>query len=178
MKLEELNFHKVLGFQYDVADMGNGLKITNSEFEFNNLLCGCDIIIGRDDEIVSLSLYRSILDIDVVIKLTNIASNTDIKRYFENVLTRLQISKKEIDTHSKAKNTIERIAEMGGVLYVTNNNVYFTLDSFDLKIKLNTENGWDVCHLGKITSTHETLSQAVLIIVDDIKKEGALLPNI
>ena len=178
MKLEELNFHKVLGFPYDVVDLGNGLKMTNREFEFNNLLCGCDIIIGKDDKIVSLSLYRSILDIDVVIKLTNIVSNTDIKRYFENVLTRLQISKKEIDTHSKAKNTIERIAEMGGVLYVTNNNVYFTLDSFDLKIKLNTENGWDVCHLDKITSTHETLSQAVLIIVEDIRKEGALLPNI
>jgi hypothetical protein len=178
MKFAELVFNKVLGFPDTMEDIGNGLKITNKELMFNNCLCKCDVIVDDNDNIVSVSAYRSLHSINTSIKLTNVTSNASIKRYFESMLTRFSISKNQINVDSKAKNAFERLADMGGELYVINNDIYFDLDSLNFKIVLNTNKKWEIYYLGDHVSTHDTLHQAVLMVVDNIRKEGALLPNL
>lgn len=179
MKIQELAFHKVLGYQYEVEDIGNGLRLMDREIAFNNALCKCDILIDDNDEIISVSAHRTLQSVvDVDIKLTKVTSNAAVKRYFENVLTRLKISNDQLDADTKAKSTIERIAGMGGILKVTNTEIYFELASLDVKIFLNISKGWDVHYMGEQTSSHDTLHQAVLRVIYNIREDGALLPNI
>ena len=181
MKFKELAFDKTLGFVPEVEEIAHGLKITDRQFTFNNSLYNCTVIID-DENVKSIMInYTKVpnLPVKTFIKLTDVENNDKVKRYFENVLLKLGVSIDLAQRQFKVKDTLERIENLGGILKITDGKVYFKIEALDLKIKLNENNGWDLVYLNsRLNSSHDTLSQAVLIAVDNIKKEGGLLPNI
>lgn len=189
MKLEDLAFNRVLGFEPKVEDInvpkqGGGtlrMKSTSREFSFNGCLYTCKIIMKSDEtvELIRLSYSKiPVAPVRTIIELTDITNNADIKKYFETILLRLKVSIDQIYSETKAKDTFEYINDLGGILKVIDGKVYFELDGFNIKIKLNSNEEWDTYLNGKQISTNKTLREAAWDVNDVRKKNFALIPNI
>lgn len=170
MKLENLAFNKTLGFEPKVEDInvpkqGGGtlrMKSTSREFGFNGCLYTCKVIMDSDENVKLIRLAYSKIPtapVRTYIELTDIVSNDDVKKYFENILLRLKVSIDQIYRETKAQNVFE-------------------LDGFNIKIKLNSNEEWETYLNDKQISTHKALRDAAYDINDIRKKNFALIPNI
>lgn len=189
MKLENLAFNKTLGFEPKVKDItvpkqGGGTLIMKSaerEFSFNGCLYTCKVIMDSDENVKLIRLAYSKIPTAPVrthIELTDIVSNDDVKKYFETILLRLKVSIDQIYRESKAEGVFEYIRDLGGILKIVDGKVYFELDGFNIKIKLNSNEEWETYLNDKQVSTHKTLRDAAYDINDIRKKNFALIPNI
>lgn len=86
MKLEDLAYNKVLGYEYkvqkiNVPKQGGGTlikKITEREFSFNGCLYTCKILMALDETVESIRMSYSKIPVSPIrtnIELTNITSN-------------------------------------------------------------------------------------------------------
>lgn len=189
MKLENLAFNKTLGFEPKVKDItvpkqGGGtliMKSTEREFSFNGCLYTCKVIMDSDENVKLIRLAYSKIPTAPVrthIELTDIVSNDDAKKYFETILLRLKVSIDQIYRETKAQDVFEYIKDLGGILKIVDGKVYFELDGFNIKIKLNSNEEWETYLNDKQVSTHKTLREAAWDINDIRKKNFALIPNI
>ena len=189
MKLENLAFNKTLGFEPKVKDInvpkqGGGtliMKSTEREFSFNGCLYTCKVIMDSDENVKLIRLTYSKIPTAPVrtrIELTDIVSNDDVKKYFETILLRLKVSIDQIYRETKAQDVFEYIKDLGGILKIVDGKVYFELDGFNIKIKLNSNEEWETYLNDKQISTHKTLRDAAYDINDIRKKNFALIPNI
>lgn len=189
MKLENLAFNKTLGYEpkvnkINVPSQDGGIfikKITEREFSFNGCIYTCKILMALDETIDSIRLSYSKIPtapVRTIIELTDIVSNDDVKKYFENILLRLKVSIDQIYRESKAQDVFEYIKDLGGILKIVDGKVYFELDGFNIKIKLNSNEEWETYLNDKQISTHKTLREAAWDINDIRKKNFALIPNI
>ena len=189
MKLEDLAYNKVLGYEpkvnkINVPSQDGGIfikKITEREFSFNGCLYTCKILMALDESIDSIRMTYSKIPVSPIrthIELTNITSNEDIKNYFESILLRLKVTIDQVYSEQKIQNVFEYLRDLGAVLKVVDGKVYFELDGFDIDIKLNSNDEWDIYLNGKQISTHKTLQEAVCDMKDIRKENFALIPNI
>lgn len=189
MKLENLAFNKTLGFEPKVEDInvpkqGGGtlrMKSTSREFGFNGCLYTCKVIMDSDENVKLIRLAYSKIPTAPVrthIELTNITSNEDIKNYFESILLRLKVTIDQVYSEQKIQNVFEYLRDLGAVLKVVDNKIYFELDGFGIDIKLNGNDEWDIYLNGKQISTHKTLQDAAWDMKAIRKKNFALIPNI
>lgn len=189
MKLEDLAYNKVLGYEpkinkINVPKQGGGTlikKITEREFSFNGCLYTCKILMALDGTVESIRMTYSKIPVSPIrthIELTNITSNEDIKKYFETILLRLKVSIDQIYKETKAQNVFEYIKDLGGILKVVDGKVYFELDGFNIKIKLNSNEEWEIYLNDKQISSHKTLREAAWDINNIRKENFALIPNI
>jgi hypothetical protein len=189
MKLEDLAFNRVLGFEPKVEDInvpkqGGGTlirKSTSREFSFNGCLYTCKVIMKPDETVELIRMTYSKIPtapVRTIIELTDISDNDTIKKYFEGILLRLKVSIDQIYRETKAKDTFEYINDLGGILKVVDGEVCFELDGFNIKIELNKNDEWDTYLNNKQVSTNKTLRDAFWD-VNKIRKENfALIPNI
>lgn len=189
MKLEDLAYNKVLGYEpkinkINVPKQGGGTlikKITEREFSFNQCIYTCKILMALDETVESIRMTYSKIPVSPIrthIELTDITSNEDIKKYFESILLRLKVSIDQIYKETKAEGVFEYIKDLGGILKIVDGKVYFELDGFNIKIKLNSSEEWETYLNDKQISTHKTLRDAAYDINDIRKKNFALIPNI
>lgn len=189
MKLEDLAYNKVLGYEPKVykinvpTQSGSILRkrITELEFRFNECIYTCEILMSLDESInsIRLSYFKiPVAPVKTIIELTNITSNEDIKNYFETILLRLKVTIDQIYSEQKIQDIFEYLRDLGAVLKVVDDKVYFELDGFGIDIKLNGNDGWDIYLNGKQISTHKTLQEAVWDMKAIRKKNFALIPNI
>lgn len=189
MKLEDLAYNKVLGYEpkinkINVPSQDGGIfikKITEREFSFNGCIYTCKILMALDETIDSIRMSYSKIPtapVRTIIELTDITNNDDIKKYFEGILLRLKVSIDQIYRETKAQDVFEYINELGGILKVVDGKVYFELDGFDIKIKLNDNDEWDTYLNGKQISTDKTLREAAWAVNKVRKENFALIPNI
>lgn len=189
MKLENLAFNKTLGFEPKVEDInvpkqGGGtlrLKSTSREFSFNGCIYTCKVIMDSDENVKLIRLTYSKIPVSPIrthIELTDITNNDDIKKYFETILLRLKVSIDQIYKETKAEGVFEYIKDLGGILKIVDGKVYFELDGFDIKIKLNGNDEWDTYLNGKQISTDKTLREAAWAVNKVRKENFALIPNI
>lgn len=189
MKLENLAFNKTLGFEPKVEDInvpkqGGGtlrMKSTSREFSFNGCIYTCKVIMDSDENVKLIRMSYSKIPtapVRTIIELTDIVSNDDVKKYFETILLRLKVSIDQIYRETKAQNVFEYISDLGGILKVVDGKVYFELDGFDIKIKLNDNDEWDIYLKGKQISTNKTLREAAWDMNNIRKENFALIPNI
>ncbi len=189
MKLEDLAYNKVLGYEpkinkINVPSQDGGIfikKITEREFSFNGCIYTCKILMALDETIDSIRMSYSKIPtppVRTIIELTNIVSNDDVKKYFETILLRLKVSIDQIYRETKAQNVFEYIRDLGGILKIVDGKVYFELDGFDIKIKLNDNDEWDTYLKGKQISTNKTLREAAWDMNNIRKENFALIPNI
>lgn len=189
MKLEDLAYNKVLGYEpkvnkINVPAQGGGIfikKITERGFSFNGCLYTCKILMALDESIDSIRMSYSkipVAPVRTIIELTNITSNEDIKNYFESILLRLKVTIDQVYSEQKIQNVFEYLRDLGAVLKVVDDKVYFELDGFGINIKLNSNDEWDIYLNGKQISTHKTLQEAAWDMKAIRKKNFALIPNI
>lgn len=157
------------------------MRYTSREFSFNGCLYTCKVIIDSDENVKLIRLSYSKIPtapVRTIIEPTDIVSNDDVKKYFETILLRLKVSIDQIYKETKAQNVFEYIKDLGGILKVVDGKVYFELDGFNIKIKLNINEEWETYLNDKQVSTHKTLREAAWDINDIRKKNFALIPNI
>ena len=189
MKLENLVYNKVLGYEpkvqkINVPAQGGGTfikKITEREFSFNGCIYTCKILMALDESIDSIRMSYSkipVAPVRTIIELTNITSNEDIKNYFESILLRLKVSIDQIYSEPKIQDVFEYLRDLGAVLKVVDDKIYFELDGFGIDIRLNSNDEWDIYLNGKQISTHKTLQDAAWDMKAIRKKNFVLIPNI
>ena len=122
MKLEDLAYNKVLGYEpkvnkINVPAQGGGIfikKITEREFSFNGCPYTCKILMALDESIDSIRMSYSkipVAPVRTIIELTNITSNEDIKNYFESILLRLKVTIDQVYSEQKIQNVFEYLRE-------------------------------------------------------------------
>ena len=189
MKLEDLAYNKVLGYEpkvnkINVPSQDGGIfikKITEREFGFNGCIYTCKVLMALDETIDSIRLSYSkipVAPVKTIIELTNITSNEDIKKYFESILLRLKATIDQIYSDQKIQDVFEYIRDLGAVLKVVDDKIYFELDGYGIKISLNSNNEWDIYLNGVQISNHKTLREAAWDMKDIRKENFALIPNI
>lgn len=189
MKLEDLAYNKVLGYEpkvnkINVPSQDGGIfikKITEREFSFNGCIYTCKILMALDETVESIRMSYSKIPVSPIrtnIELTNITSNEDIKNYFESILLRLKVTIDQVYSEQKIQNVFEYLRDLGAVLKVVDDKIYFELDGFGIEIKLNSNDEWDIYLNGKQISTHKTLQDAAWDMKAIRKKNFALIPNI
>lgn len=156
---------------------------------FNDTSYLCKIYLDKDLNIECIELniepvYSSVLytytpTVGItIINTDKVASNLEIREYFESVLMKFNVATNIKFADSDKLGVLNKIRILYGSIVVTNSKIEIRFDKFNIIIEL-VDDSWKVIssHLDE-TVTKVTLLSAIDTIEDIISSKCTLLPNI